>query len=304
MSAIADGIDFIVAFVSGKNSNIKDAGMTNQSAYRSASGLLLLAFSFMWLCVWQQVSQKDFSAMTTVAAVVQCFGFIVMNMKVHAKKSVAGLSSRSMQMFVIYLGIRLCSTTLKRGYIPVDRSGHYFYQFMDFCTMALAAHLVYCCHKTYRHSYQEEHDTLPLTPMVVTGAILALFIHGNLNRSFFFDTVWFTSLNLETVALLPQLWMMQSIGGHVSAISAQFVASNAVSKVLVGTFWMWAHSEVSRSNAIGDPTNIGGKMICTAYIIQLLLSGDFLFYYVKSFFEDADDVEIPEAPGGIDNTDM
>jgi len=300
MSAIADGIDFLMEFVTGKSSNIKAAGVKDQGAYRSASGLLMLVFSFMWLVVWQQVSQKDFSALTTVAAVVQCFGFIVMSMKVRLTKSVAGLSSRSMQMFVIYLGIRLCSTTLKRGYIPVDRSGHYFYQFMDFCTVALAAHLVYCCHKTYRHSYQEEHDTLPLKPMVVVGVILACFIHSNLNRSFFFDTVWFTSLNLETVALLPQLWMMANIGGHVSSISAQFVACNALNKVLVGTFWLWAHSEVSRSNAHGDPTNISGKMICTAYIVQLLLSGDFMFYYVKSFFDDSDEVEIPEAPVGVE----
>jgi len=290
MSAIANGVDFFM----GKSSSIKTAGVKDHGGYRSASGLVMVFFSAMWLLVWQKVSQKDFSALTTVSAVVQCFGFVVLSMKVRATKSVAGLSSRSMLMFVIYLSVRLCTTTLKRGYIPMDRSGHYFYQFMDFCTVALAAHLVYCCHKTYRHSYQEEHDTLPLKPLLISGFILACFIHSNLNRSFFFDTVWFTSLNLETVALLPQLWMLAKIGGQVNCITAQFVACNVLSKVMLFTFWTWTYTEISRSNAVRDPTNIGGKAIFSAYLVQLLLSGDFMFYYVKSFFDDSDVVELPK----------
>ena len=37
-------------------------------------------------------------------------------MRVRAHKSVAGISSKTMQMFVLYMSVRLCSTTLKRGY--------------------------------------------------------------------------------------------------------------------------------------------------------------------------------------------
>merc|ERR1719502_2195714 len=183
-----------------------------------------MAFAFLWLMVYHKVSQKDFSAMITCAALIQCASFLLLSLRVRAHKSVAGISSKTMQMFVLYMSVRLCSTTLKRGYIPVDRSGHYFYQLMDFCTLVLASYLVFCCHKTYRHSYQEEHDTLPISPFIPPAVILACFVHGNLNRSFFFDTVWFASLNLETVVLLPQLWMMSKIGGKVNGVSAEFVA--------------------------------------------------------------------------------
>merc|ERR1719201_1711077 len=119
-------------------------------------------FTFLWLAVWHKVSQKDFSAIITCAALVQCASFVVLSMRVRATKSVTGLSAKTLQMYVLFLCVRLCSTTLKRGYIPVDRSGHYFYQLMDFCTLVLAAHVVYYCHKTYAHTYQEEHDTFPI----------------------------------------------------------------------------------------------------------------------------------------------
>ena len=41
------------------------------------------------------------------------------------------------------------------------------------------------------------------------------FIHADLNRSFLYDTIWAASTNLDTVAMLPQLWMMTRIGGEV-----------------------------------------------------------------------------------------
>merc|ERR1719398_4682 len=160
-------------------------------------------------------------------------------------------------MYVLFLCVRLCSTTLKRGYIPVDRSGHYFYQLM------------------------------------VPAVIMACLAHGDFNRSFFFDTVWFSSLNLETVALVPQLWMMSKIGGKVSTVSAQFIAANVASKVMTVTFWIWAYPELVDENG----SNLAGQLIIGAYMIQLLLAADFMFYYVKGLLEGTDQVVLPQAEG-------
>jgi len=296
---VADGIDFLADLARGRSTEgVKAMGGVDHGGLKCASLLVALFFSFMWLTVWHKVSQKDFSTIVTAAAVVQCFGFLLLSLRVRATKSVAGLSSRSLLMFVVYLCIRLCSTTLKKGYIPVDRSGHYFYQLMDICTMLMAAHLVYCCHKTYRHSYQEEHDTLSIAPFFPPAVILACFVHGNLNRNFFFDTVWFASLNLETVSLLPQLWMMSKIGGKVNGVSAEFVASIVLSKVMTMTFWIWAYSELKSK----DGWNIVGWHIAGAYMVQLILSADFMFYYVKGFLEGADAIVLPSQ--GEENEEM
>jgi len=297
MAAIADGIDFfsdlITDLMAGKKSTVKAGSGVDYGGYKGASGGVWFVVTFMWLAVWHKVSQKDFSAIVTAAAVVQCTGFVILSMRVRMAKSVAGISSKTLSLFVLYLCVRLVSTTLKKGYIPVDRSGQYFYQFMDMCTVALASHLLYCCHKTYAHSYQEEHDSLPVLPLVIPCVVLACMVHGNFNRNKFFDIVWFASLNLETVVLLPQLWMMSKIGGKVSTISSQFVACNAVSKVLTVTFWIWAYTELADK----DGSNMVGQQIIGAYLIQLALSADFMFYYAKGLLEGTDQVVLPQAEG-------
>ena len=142
-------------------------------------------------------------------------------------------------------------------YIPVDRSGHYFYQLMDFCTLVLAAHVVYCCHKTYAHTYQEENDTFPIAHVVLPCVVLACFVHGDFNRNLFFDIVWFSSLNLETVTMLPQLWMMSKIGGKVNGVSKSFVIGQIVCKVICVTFWIWAYPELIDRKG----SNLAGKHI-------------------------------------------
>jgi len=294
MSAIADGIDFFADLLSSKKSStVKANSGVDYGGYKSASGLLYFGFSFMWLFVYHKVSNKDFSAIITAASVVQCMGFLVLSLRVRTHKSVAGISAKTMAMYVLFLGIRLCSTTLKKGYIPVDRSGHYFYQLMDIQTMMLAAHILYCCHKSYSHSYQEEHDTLPIHIIAIPFVILAFFVHGNLNRNPFFDIIWFISLNLETIAMLPQLWMMSKIGGKVSTVSSQFVAANVLSKVMVVTFWLWAYAELKRP----DGSNVVGMQIMGAYLVQLFLSADFAFYYVKGLLDGTDEVVLPSSDG-------
>jgi len=289
MSVIADGIDFVAGILSSSKSSKLEKPGVDHGGYLAASRMAYFAVSFVWLFVWHKVSQKDFSAIITAAAVVQCFGFVILSMRTRATKSVAGLSSKTLVLMVLCLCIRLCSTTLKRGYIPVDRSGHYFYQFVDMVTVALAAQLIYLAHKTYQNSYQEEYDTFPIIPVIVPCVVLACFVHGNFNRNMFFDIVWYTSLNLETVAMLPQLWMMSKIGGKVSAMSAQFVASNVISKVMTFTFWIWAYPELADEQG----NNVAGKAIMLAYATQLLLSADFMFYYAKGLLEGTEETILP-----------
>merc|ERR1719446_135671 len=133
------------------------------------------------------------------------------------------------------------------------------------------------------------HQDLPCTSS-------ALRSRGNFNRNKFFDIVWFASLNLETVVLVPQLWMMSNIGGKLSSISSQFVACNVFSKVLTVTFWIWAYSELVDK----DGSNTVGQMIIGAYLTQLFLSADFMFYYVKGWLEGTDAVVLPSQAEGIE----
>merc|ERR1719453_1366744 len=163
-------------------------------------------------------------------------------------------------MMFITLCMRLTCTCVANGYIPVDKSGDNMY------------HLMYCVHKTYVHSYQEEHDSLPIIPMLPPCVVLACFVHGWFNKSFFFDSLWAASLNVETLILLPQLWMMANIEGKVRGMTTHFVGFFIASRVCYFTFWRYAH----------DP-NISGKYIIVAYALQLVLCGDLAHYYLEAW---------------------
>ena len=58
--------------------------------------------------------------------------------------------------------------------------------------------------------------SLQVLKMVPGCVVLAVFIHGNLNDSFFFDSLWTCAMNIDTIAMLPQLWMLARIGGEAA----------------------------------------------------------------------------------------
>ena len=59
----------------GKSSTVKPGAGVDYGGLKGASGMTCMAFAFLWLMVYHKVSQKDFSAMITCAALVQRLPF-------------------------------------------------------------------------------------------------------------------------------------------------------------------------------------------------------------------------------------
>jgi len=278
MSAIADGIDFLIQLVHGRKQSIVGGMGVDRSGQKSATSICYLIFAFSWFQILGNFSTMDFSAIATAGSLVQCLGFVLLCLKVHATKSVGGLSSKMFVMFVLHLTTRLTSTSIKNGYIPVDSTGDYIYQLLDFCSLMLVLHLLFVMHKTYAYSYQEENDTLPLFPLVVPCVILGVCVHGNFNKSFFFDSIWQISANFESFVLLPQLWMMAKMGGKIDTVTAHFVACTVASGVMTFTFWWWTAVELTkRGPCLAYPLLLGLQAL------KLLLGADFMYYYTMAW---------------------
>lgn len=282
MAAIADGIDFLSEFIYGKKSMVGGMG-ADHSGQKGAIGLCYLAFAFAWSGILGKFSSMDFTAIVTAGSLVQCLGFLLLSVQVSATKSVAGISSKMLTMVVLHLCLRLSSTSMKNGYLPVDETGDYIYQLLDFCTLLFVFHLLYRMHKSYAYSYQEEHDTLPLLPLVVPCIILGLCIHGSFNRSFFFDSIWQISANLESFVLLPQLWMMAKMGGKVESMNAHFIACMVVSGICTWSFWWWTAVELEKRGPC-----LAYPLIVCLQSLKLLLGADFMFYYAKAYLGNTD----------------
>merc|ERR1719316_1784476 len=106
-------------------------------------------------------------------------GFCILCVKVRASKSVEGLSAQTLVMFTVFYCFRLTSTTMKDGYIPVDQTGDFMLQTFEAVSLLCTLFLLYSVHKAYAFSYQEEHDPLPVMPVIAPCVVLACFIHGD-----------------------------------------------------------------------------------------------------------------------------
>lgn len=276
MAAIADAIELFLLLFS---KDAKKRGVVERNVLNAGIGCCYVFMGFTWLVVWTKYSDRSYSSILTAASCVQLLGFMNLTIKVRGTKSVAGISSKCLEMYALFFITRLSSTLWKSGYIPVDRSGRTVYQMMDVLSFFVVLQLLYCIHKTHKHTYMAEQDTLPISPLIPPCVILAYFLHANLNRSLIFDTAWATSTNLDTLAMLPQLWMMSKIGGQVEGNTAHFVVSIIVSRVMALMFWWSAYKDLKE-----EGTEFAGKQIVAAHALQLLLAADFVYYYLKAKF--------------------
>lgn len=251
------------------------------SARQSERAITCAAYVIFALCasvVLLKFTDHDFSLVLTSSAALQCLGFFLLYQKAKKQKSVEGLSSRTLEMYVLVLCFRLSSTLVKNGYLPVDRSGDWVYQLADIGSLVIVLALLVLIHKTFKSTYDAANDTMPIHNFIPACVLLAICIHGDLNDSPFFDVMWTIGLNLDTIAMLPQLWLLTKLGGDVEALTSHFVALQVLSRCCSFAFWFYGYVEITPE----DQFNAAGYMIIVAHLAQLLLSADFMYYYVCS----------------------
>jgi len=278
MSGIVTAMDAGFACMGKQN----EAALMSAANSKTGQRVSMLA-AYLTCCAWvglvfRHFTDGDFSIVLTMSAVVQCLGFFLLSIKVRYQKNAGGLSSKCLEMYIIFFVFRLSSTLIKNGYLPIDRSGDWVYQTADVVSAVIVLQLLYTMHKSLADTFTREHDTLDIFKAVPVCAFLAIFVKGDLNSSPFFDWVWTMSMLLDTVTLLPQLWMMTKQGGKIEVMTAHFVASQCVSRALAFSFWLYGYSEIMPA---GHTVNIAGYSIMVAHSIQLLLCADFMYYYVK-----------------------
>jgi len=272
MSAIVDAMDFAANFWCKNPEKI-----CVKSRLHATSLMAYTVFFMSCVVVMHKFTDGDFSIVLTMSSKVQCLGFLLLALKVHYQRSVAGLSLKTLEMYVLFFITRLSSTLVKNGYLPIDRSGDWVYQMGDIGSLVLVLGLIYKMRTS--DTYQAEFDTLEIWKFIPACVLLALVCHGDLNNSPFFDTVWTVSLFLDTISMLPQLFMLTKLGGQVEALTSHYVASLTVSRLLSFAFWLYGYKELV---PLKGGVNIAGYTILISHTLQILLCADFMYYYAKS----------------------
>eukprot|EP00746_Dinoflagellata_sp_MGD_P012841 gnl/MRDRNA2_/MRDRNA2_127512_c0_seq1.p1 gnl/MRDRNA2_/MRDRNA2_127512_c0~~gnl/MRDRNA2_/MRDRNA2_127512_c0_seq1.p1 ORF type:complete len:342 (+),score=33.08 gnl/MRDRNA2_/MRDRNA2_127512_c0_seq1:87-1028(+) len=214
---------------------------------------------------------SDTSSVLTLSAGLQCLAFYILAMKVRNRRATLGVSGKMLILYATTFCLRLSSTMWLNGYLPIDETGDWAYQALELSSLAMVAYCIRSVFLVHRGTYQQKHDSLPLSiGSLVMGCIfIAVAIHPNLDRLPAFDIFWASSCYLEAFAMLPQLYMFLHKGVEIEPLTGHFVVLSTLSRACSLAFWYRGFKD------LGDSTgffNMQGWMVMGSHIVQLLFS--------------------------------
>merc|ERR1719421_1465523 len=107
-------------------------------------------------------------------------------------------------------------------------------------------YFVYGAHKV---SYQSEADSLEVRNLIMGAFVLAVLIHPDMNSWTPFDILWTTHLYVDSISMVPQLWMISRSGGKVQGFTAHYIAATLLGNVLSALFWFHAAPDLSEDSS-------------------------------------------------------
>jgi len=263
-------IDFLEEIAVGK----KDKARYN-TAILCTYGIYLLGAMAIWA---SPLCDGDFSAVLTMGSGFQSLGFMLLLQKIAATGSVAGISSKTLEMYALMYVCRLTATMFRNGYLPIDASGDHVYQVIDMVCFFLVLQLLFCVRVKFADTYQKSHDSLPIWCAAPACVLLAACFHGHLDAHFFYDTAWAASMYLDTLVMMPQLWMLVVQGGEVEALTSHYIAAYPARAACSLAFWWFGFPEL---RPMDGGMNIAGYLCLLSHFVMLAVSCDFLYNYVN-----------------------
>lgn len=240
--------------------------------YSLIVGLLLFVYHFL--------SDGDFSFLLTFASFVSLasFSFIA---KDGLKSRIAvcqGVSCKMLEMYFMLSCARMLAILPFEGYLPYDSTGDWFYQAVEGAQLAICGYLVYVCRVSKKSQYDGEYDTFDYRYMAAGCLIMAILLQPSLAEYYPSDVAWAFALYLESVACVPQLFMLNR-AGVVHTWTAHFLATQFFTKVCGFIFWIISFVELQDPNQTAQ--YLCGYWVLTVQGFQMLVMSDFIYQYLK-----------------------
>ncbi|KAJ1446369.1 ER lumen protein retaining receptor-domain-containing protein [Pelagophyceae sp. CCMP2097] len=248
-----------------------------------------VAFFSCSLIVYFLFSDGDFSFLLTYAAMLRCFGFMLLVAKIQRSKSAAGISAKTLQCYIVVFSARLLSIMWHEGYLPYDRSGDWLYHVIEAASLCAASVAAFLVQVKYRLTYEDNNDSFGNVPgfpaelgalcIIVPAVLLAAVFHPSLNKDWLSDTLWTYSMYLESFAILPQLFLFQKQAVSCSTVEmliGHFVAAVGGARIIEMAFWMSSFHELA--DRYGKKHV--GFIVLGTQIIHLILMADFFYFYL------------------------
>jgi ER lumen protein retaining receptor len=256
------------------------------------------------LLIYFMVSGGDFSFLMTYGAMARMFGFGILNVKTWKSRRASGVSIKTLQLYCLVFFFRLTSIFRHEGYLPYDKSGDWLYHIIELVAFLVTSSALYGCMVPFKGTYQADLDRFGefnVPPgygavyLAGPALIVAIFIHPSLNSDFLSDVAWTYSMYLESLALIPQLYMFQKqASGVVELLTAHFVAALGFGRMMEFCFWMYSYHELATSAG----SKLPGYLALMSQVMQLVLLVDFFWYYFQAV-KNATPLVLPQHGAGM-----
>ncbi|CBK20030.2 uncharacterized protein [Blastocystis hominis] len=252
-----------------------------------------LLFAIFVLLTFHYLSDRDFSFLLTLSSIVGSFGFLLGLYKVVSSRSVQGLSVKSLILYGVVSLSRFFSILFSDSYLPYDRSGDWVYRCTEGVEVIAIAFLLYFSYR-YKYTYYSFIDSfagenrkkscITIGLLLFSLLCLSIIIHPGLSQKQSIDVLWSFSHYVEAIAVYPQLTLFsRSRHGEIEGLTSHFVFSLAISRLFALLFWASCWRELNAGTRwLGS--RYAGVSILLSQCIQIVLMGEYVYYYVKSYF--------------------
>jgi len=256
------------------------------------------------LLIYHLISDGDFSFLLTLSSLARMAGFGIVLFGFFREKNAQSLSLKTMQLYVAVHFLRLCSILFYEGYLPYDSTGDWVYQSSEVASLLEVGAIVFMIMSMRRikstYELTSNADVLgvdrsssiipinvPFVPphlsalvIVVPCLVLAIIFHPSLNNNIFTDIAWTSALYIESLALLPQLYLLHKRQAPVRAMNADYIFMLSVSCTLSVIFWLASYAELNDRQATHITGAYPGYLVLICQIVQVLQLARFMWLYI------------------------
>ncbi|XP_015589000.1 ER lumen protein-retaining receptor [Cephus cinctus] len=183
---------------------------------------------------------------------------IILLLKIWKTRSCAGISGKSQILFAIVYTSRYLD--LMTTYISAYNT------FMKIVFVATSYATVFLMYMKFKATYDRNHDTFRIEFLIVPAVILALVI----NQEFtVLEVLWTFSIYLESVAILPQLFLVSKTG-EAESITSHYLFALGSYRALYLLNWVYRYYAEDHYDLIA----------IVAGLVQTVLYCDFFYLYI------------------------
>jgi len=183
---------------------------------------------------------------------------IILLLKIWKTRSCAGISGKSQILFTIVYITRYLD--LFTTFISVYNT------FMKVVFIGASVATVFLMFVKFRATYDRNHDSFRIEFLLIPTVILALIINHEFTV---LEVLWTFSIYLESVAILPQLFLVSKTG-EAESITSHYLFALGSYRGLYLINWIWRYIMENHYDLIA----------IFAGIIQTILYCDFFYLYI------------------------